>query len=149
MRELIKAWEKRNPEWHQQNMLRSKARKYGLDEDLVIAYIGAHGGRCDICGRTAEEAGEQHRGSGRLCIDHDHVTGEFRGLLCHPCNLMLKDSQDDPEILRTAARYLEEHPVREFDMPASARLAPRFVGLYAEAIARRAAKRDATERESA
>lgn len=137
VRELVKAWQERNPEWHQQNMLRGKARRYGLDEDLVIAYVGAHGGRCDICGRTAEEAGEQHRGGGRLCIDHDHATGEFRGLICHPCNLMLKDSQDDPGILRTAAAYLEDHPVRQFVMPAVARLDPRAVGRYAAAMRRR------------
>jgi hypothetical protein len=137
VRELVKAWQERNPEWHQQNMLRGKARRYGLDEDLVIAYIGAHDGRCDICGRTAEESAEQHRGGGRLCIDHDHVTSEFRGLLCHPCNLMLKDSQDDPGILRTAAAYLDDHPVRQFVMPAVARLDPRVVGQYAAAMRRR------------
>ncbi len=48
-------------------------------------------------------------GSGRvrrLSIDHDHNTGDIRGLLCHNCNVAIGHLNDDPELLDAAAGYL-------------------------------------------
>lgn len=50
---------------------------------------------CAICG-----------GVDRLCVDHDHATGEIRGVLCLNCNNGLGRFKDDPELLRKAIRYL-------------------------------------------
>lgn len=51
-------------------------------------------GPCDICGREG-----QH-------VDHDHLTGMHRGLLCRTCNVGLGYFRDDPRILRRASAYL-------------------------------------------
>jgi hypothetical protein len=56
---------------------------------------------CELCGR--------HRGARRLCLDHDHTNGRFRGWLCFPCNMGLGQLQDRPELLRLAADYVERH----------------------------------------
>lgn len=39
--------------------------------------------------------------------DHNHRTGQFRGWLCHQCNVALGLLQDSPELLRKAANYVE------------------------------------------
>ena len=78
-------------------------RRYGLSELEVEALRKlAH---CGICG-TDDPQGRH----GNFHIDHDHETGEIRGVLCHNCNLALGHFQDDPEVLRAAIRYLGEKP---------------------------------------
>lgn len=46
------------------------------------------------------------RREGRLVVDHCHVTGVVRGLLCDQCNHLLGNVQDDPERLYRMAAYL-------------------------------------------
>jgi len=55
-------------------------------------------GKCECCGARAP-----------LVFDHDHKTGNFRGWLCHPCNLALGHVNDSPQRLRQLAQYLEAH----------------------------------------
>lgn len=56
-------------------------------------------GRCGICDRE--------RTNRDLCVDHDHVSGVVRGLLCDLCNTAIGKMQDDPSLLRKAALYIE------------------------------------------
>lgn len=72
-------------------------RKYGLTRSDVDFVTGVQGGRCAICRRPAD-----------LVVDHDHVTGDVRGLLCSPCNTIIGLAGDSPGTLRRAAGYLEE-----------------------------------------
>ena len=53
---------------------------------------------CVLCGST-----------NNLCYDHDHDTLKFRGVLCRLCNTALGLFQDNPELMRKAASYVEEH----------------------------------------
>lgn len=76
--------------------LRHAARQYGLTPERWHALHDAADGKCGICGKETHD----------LCIDHDHQTGEIRGLLCDPCNTGLGLFKDNPVILRAAIRYL-------------------------------------------
>lgn len=56
---------------------------------------------CAICGKEAWE--DQH---GKLRVDHCHVSGKVRGLLCTTCNAGLGSFHDDPLLLDQAKTYL-------------------------------------------
>jgi hypothetical protein len=71
-------------------------RTYGLTLDDIQREIVRQDRRCAICQRVAD-----------LHVDHDHVTGAFRALLCRKCNMGLGLFSDSPALLRDAADYLE------------------------------------------
>lgn len=47
--------------------------------------------KCEICGKTIEESVKTitRFTPKNLCIDHDHISLKFRGLLCSVCNRQL------------------------------------------------------------
>jgi hypothetical protein len=71
-------------------------RRYGVSAAAVEAMIVAQGGVCAICG-----------GPDPVHVDHDHVTGRIRGVLCFNCNGGLGQFKDDISSLRVAIAYLE------------------------------------------
>lgn len=62
---------------------------------------------CAICG--SEETYVRYGVVGKLAIDHDHETGQVRGLLCSRCNSGIGLLGDDPERAQAAVDYLMEH----------------------------------------
>ena len=71
--------------------------RYGLDIEQFTELLKAQDHKCAICGDETI-----------LCVDHDHKTGEVRGLLCHPCNLALGKLKDSIPNLKNAIRYLSK-----------------------------------------
>ena len=65
--------------------------------------LSTQGHRCAIC-RT-----DDPRGHGQWHIDHDHVTGDVRGLLCTDCNTGIGSLKDDPDVLVAAAEYVRRN----------------------------------------
>ena len=55
------------------------------------------GGKCAICGKQPDE---------RLDQDHDHSSGQLRGLLCRQCNLFIGLADDNVIRLAKAVAYL-------------------------------------------
>ena len=76
-------------------------RRYGISAQEADLMLADQNGLCAIC----EEAAAEH-------VDHDHVTGEVRALLCFNCNGGLGQFRDDPVVLRAAADYVEQHRER-------------------------------------
>jgi hypothetical protein len=71
------------------------------------AMLIAQDGKCAIC-RCAPSA----RYKGRLknlAVDHDHVTGRIRALLCNGCNAGLGHFKNNPLTLIAAVQYLSIH----------------------------------------
>lgn len=84
------------------------AKTYGVTEAEYDLLYRSQGGRCAICRRATGKAR-------RLAVDHNHKTGEVRGLLCKPCNSygIGMFARDEPEIFDRAAEYLRNPPARE------------------------------------
>lgn len=76
--------------------------KYGLNLDDVCALMIAQDGYCECCG--ADFAGNV-----RWCVDHNHVTGKARGLLCYACNTGIGKLGGTIEGLRKGIDYLTKH----------------------------------------
>lgn len=85
---------------------RRRRRKFEGCEDITeaacIALLAGQGNKCGICKKDLVWPNRDST------IDHDHSTGKIRGVLCRYCNLGIGNLQDDPELLRQAAVYLEE-----------------------------------------
>jgi hypothetical protein len=77
---------------------------YGILPDEYDALLAGQGGLCAICG-----ADRFDRRRKALGVDHDHLTGAIRGLLCRSCNLALGFLRDDPALARAALAYLIAH----------------------------------------
>lgn len=73
-------------------------KKYGLSLSEYDAMVSDQAGHCKICNETGH----------KLNIDHCHITGNVRGLLCTRCNTGLGKFKDSPDLLREAIAYLED-----------------------------------------
>jgi hypothetical protein len=86
-------------------------RRYGIGADEFDELVRQQGGVCAICGRENPEH-----------VDHDHDTGEVRGILCFNCNGGLGQFRDSIDALRAAASYLEAREPEVAELSQLARL---------------------------
>ena len=78
---------------------------YGITPEYYTKLFEAQNGRCIICRSDKTHASNK----ANFPIDHCHDCGVIRGLTCNRCNAGMGNLQDDPELLRKAADYLEKH----------------------------------------
>jgi hypothetical protein len=78
-------------------------RRHGITRNECDALLASQYGKCAICGTTLVPNNVTRNGT---CIDHDHVTGKVRGLLCNNCNVALGHARDDPALLLKMVTYL-------------------------------------------
>lgn len=88
-----------NPQPTDERKLVNHLKKYGLTVADYQALLDKQGGTCALCGVPPADGR-------RLAVDHDHVTGRVRGLLCQRCNGGLGALGDDVAGLQRAIAYL-------------------------------------------
>lgn len=81
------------------------SKNYGLTIGEFNSFWRAQNGKCAICAVEMVAAGREKNSA---CVDHNHETGEVRGLLCRPCNHGIGCLNDSPEVLDRAAVYLRD-----------------------------------------
>jgi hypothetical protein len=118
--ERVKRWQAENRERHLENLRRRRERpeikarnreghlkrKFGITQERYAELLAAQGGGCAVCRRKAKPGRSLH-------VDHDHATGEVRGLLCFSCNAALGHLADDPDRIHALSRYILEHRLIE------------------------------------
>jgi len=88
-----------------QSARKTKLRlRYGISEEAYQRMLSAQDGRCAICG-TQDPCSRW----GVFHVDHDHDTGAVRGLLCHPCNVMLGKFGDSKERVLLVLEKIREY----------------------------------------
>lgn len=81
--------------------LKNRVGRYRISQEAYCLLLESQDGECAIC-RTKIDLDSCR-------IDHCHETGEVRGLLCVSCNTGIGLLKDSPEVLMSAARYLQKH----------------------------------------
>jgi hypothetical protein len=84
-------------------------RTFGMSLEDYDELLAAQDGRCAVCGRTP-------RAGAKLHVDHDHVTGAVRGLLCFSCNASLGHLAEDATRIQRLSRYLDGHDLEMVEM---------------------------------
>lgn len=82
-------------------------RVYGLEPGEYERLYALQGGHCAILNCRATGTGRK-----KLAVDHDHITGRVRGLLCSTHNQEIGANRDDPAVFRSIAEYLERPPAQ-------------------------------------
>lgn len=94
-------WRAKNPDVIRNANLQ---RSFGISSSEYDEIFEAQGGVCALCGRPPTGK--------RLAVDHDHISGEIRALLCHSCNKHKVGNLTLDDVNRIK-KYLENPPVRQ------------------------------------
>lgn len=76
-------------------------KKYKITLAFFDEMIANHNNQCAICNGSFQNL--------KLNIDHNHITGVVRGLLCNLCNTMIGMGREDQRILLGAINYLNKY----------------------------------------
>lgn len=85
---------KTNRKYHLKN-------QYGIDHTEYLKMLKAQNGSCAICDRKTPGKGYRN-----FQIDHNHKTGQNRGLLCCYCNRGIGQFREKLDVLYKAIDYL-------------------------------------------
>jgi len=91
----------------EQNRERRLKYNFGITGEEYSRMFESQGGVCAICDQP--EFASRNGAVIQLSVDHDHTTGVVRQLLCSACNKAVGYFRDNPELMRRAALYIENH----------------------------------------
>jgi len=79
-----------------------------MTHEQYQAILDSQNGKCAICNGDdiISPVTNLHR---LLAVDHNHITGKIRGLLCRNCNRGIGLLGDSIERLESATAYLKKH----------------------------------------
>lgn len=80
-------------------------RKFGLTYDEYKIKLESQNGVCSICGKSPEQNKKL------LAVDHNHVTGKIRGILCSSCNICIGFIEKNNLDFNKIKEYLNQHNI--------------------------------------
>lgn len=96
-----------DPEARRAINLKYSLVRYGLTPDELAGMVAAQVNCCAICGEPPDPNGT--KAASRLHVDHDHVTGRNRDLLCCRCNQGIGYFERDIDLFLKAYDYIKRH----------------------------------------
>lgn len=82
-------------------------RNYKITVKQYTKMYTEQGGTCKLCHSEGfSMSSNRNEDSAKLAVDHCHVSGKVRGLLCHNCNRALGLLKDNKDVLKRAIDYL-------------------------------------------
>jgi hypothetical protein len=78
----------------------NRTRRTGITPQQYLNKLNEQNGVCAICSKECTRA---------LAIDHNHTTGQLRGLLCNKCNRGIGYLNDDVNLVQKAMEYLKRY----------------------------------------
>lgn len=107
-KEYAKNWARMDREENPLKYKDASLRKtYGIGIEEYKQMQDAQNNKCVICKREETALNPRTKKPRDLAVDHCHVSGEVRGLLCTECNRGLGGFKDDIELLEKAILYLK------------------------------------------
>lgn len=97
---VAKAWRDKNmtPEKYRELAYR---KRYGIGSADVLAILESQNGKCALCPKSLVFPDKGTH------LDHDHLTGRIRGVLCKQCNTGLGNGRDSLDFIRKLIIYLQ------------------------------------------
>lgn len=99
------SWHSRSPKKRLEQHLKYR---YSLTIKDLLQALEDQGGGCAICTEQLPDLLVYNNRRRGYAIDHNHETGQFRGVLCLSCNSMLGMAKDNRLLLERAIAYLEK-----------------------------------------
>lgn len=97
------AWNRNNPQQYREGYQKRRLKLYfNMSIEQYNELLTKQNNCCAICGKNSKEFNKL------LAVDHDHETGEVRGLLCSNCNTGIGMLQDSTKLLDKAKEYLKK-----------------------------------------
>ena len=90
------------------NHLRSR---YGITIEDYEKMMALQNGLCAICKKEETKKHSKYGNIMPLSVDHDHLTGEVRGLLCSQCNMLLGRLESSKEIYHGIVSYVGRYKI--------------------------------------
>lgn len=90
---------------------------YHIHHDHAFQMLKNQNNQCLICQHPIEFFAPQYENE--ACVDHDHLTGRVRGILCHWCNTGIGYFQDCPDKLQKCQDYLRAQSVKSVTVAAT------------------------------
>jgi hypothetical protein len=82
-------------------------RNYGINSKEFDRLYRQQRRRCAICDTYIRRTFNARFRGREAVVDHNHLTGRLRGLLCHRCNRALGLLHDDNVLLKRALHYVQ------------------------------------------
>lgn len=92
----IKNYRKKHPE---KMAAYARKRAYGITKEWFDRQLKKQKGKCAVCFRMLIKPN----------VDHDHITGKVREILCWSCNMAIGYFKENTKVLNSAIKYLNKH----------------------------------------